>query len=91
MSVAWCLVADPHRSFVEACHSEATMKNPHEAKLHEALASSYQTEVEPLAGGWVATVYIVTKTTRLEIYKIASADETSARNNAYEFLRDRPR
>ena len=67
------------------------MKNPHEAKLHNALASSYQTEVKPIDDGWLATVYIVTKTNRLRIFWCGRRDEQEARDAAYQFLKDRPR
>ena len=67
------------------------MSNPHEAKLYDTLASSYHTEVGPVDGGWVATVYIVTKTSRLRIFQCLRLDELAARNAAYEFIGDRPR
>ncbi len=73
------------------------MKNPHEAKLYDVLASCYEVELEPADADafgyemWIATVYLVTKTSRQTLFVTVHHDETEARDEAYQFLKDRPR
>ncbi len=68
------------------------MKNPHEAKLYDVLASRYEVEVfEAPNGTWYGTVWLVTKSTRISPYTSKGATEDEARNAAYQFLKDRPR
>ena len=68
------------------------MKNPHEAKLNDILASRYEVEViEAPNGTWYGTVWLVTKTTRISLYTSMGATMDEARDAAYQFLRDRPR
>ncbi len=68
------------------------MKNPHEAKLFDILASHYEVEVtEAPNGKWYGTVWLVTKTTRISPYTSVAATMEEARDEAYQFLKDRPR
>ncbi len=61
--------------------------------LNDVLASRYEVDVyaDPLIGPWVAHVFVVTKTTRQLLASFGAVDEATARDAAYEFLKDRPR
>ncbi len=93
MPIAWQLVAVPYRSFVEARHTGATMKNPHEAKLHDLLASRYEVSIHQLSypTQYIAEVHLVSKTSVQHLASFTRTEEQEARDAAYQFLKERPR
>ncbi len=69
------------------------MRTPTE-RLYSVLESRYEAELtEPSEGTdlWTAIVWLVTKTSRMQLARFQDVCETAARNAAYTFIMDRPR
>ncbi len=63
-------------------------------RLYSVLESRYEAELtEPSEGMdfWTAVVWLVTKTSRMQLATFSGVCETDTRNAAYTFIMDRPR